>query len=372
MHDRMHDRMRDRTSDRLRTIEDRGGWVHARLSWRGDELDRLVVGEPGAWTIVGGVTRAHPLFGEAHPIWIVGGDAPPQRRPGEDEGEPATVMGAVRWAAPTTIPPIFAPARLPAGAGSMILNVLATLARRAGVERLRYAGPYPTAALWRTLAGSFRVVTPGADEEAFTAGALERAVRGDLSAIPIDLAPAPFERVRVSARVTVHLRDGVERATIDGAGYDRSSRSCRLVEVDGAADREIEAEADGEAGREADGGAAVAAELWLGDRPWGRAAVLDAAGRVLAGPSTLPAVGGELAGLVGRALPAELKAALATVIAELVAPPLAPGVAPVLAETSIRWGDPGAAEVRREGEALVLHAGLWAHLAPRGLAAVAR
>ena len=40
------------------------------------------------------------------------------------------------------------PARLPLGAGGAVLNVIALLARHAGIAALRYAGPYPTAALW--------------------------------------------------------------------------------------------------------------------------------------------------------------------------------------------------------------------------------
>ena len=329
--------------DRLRVIEDRGGTVHARLAWSGDALERLVVGEPGSWTIVSGAREPHPIFGEAHPIWIDRGDLP------RGEGAPATWMGAVAWAAPTTIPPIFAPARLPGGAGTMILNVLARLARDAGVAALRYAGPYPTAALWRSLQPSFRVLGD-ASEDDFTAGALARAVAGDMSPIAIDLAPAPFERRRVSARVTVDVRDGVERVTLDGAAFERPAPARRLV-----------ARADG-----------WAAELWLGERRWCTLAAVDHAGDVLEGPAAPRPVDGELAAMLGARLPPAMCAALADVVAELVAAPLAAAARAELASADVAWGDPGAAVVADRDGTLIVHAGLWAHTAGLGLARVAR
>lgn len=306
-------------------------------------VDVIVVGEPGAWTIVGTERVAHPLFGVAHPIWIAGGDAQPVR----GEGAPVTWMGAVDWAAPTTIPPVLAPARL--RAGTLLLNLIAERARAAGVAALRYAGPYPTSALWRSLGCSFRVLG-GATEEDFTAGALERAVRVDMSPIAIDFAPAPFARVGVHARVSVDVRDGVERAIVDGLAYDRAARARRLV----ANDR------------------GCAAELWLGDRAWCRVVELDERGAIVEGPSAPRAVDGALASMLGAPLPAAMLAALADVVAELVAAPLADAARRELTEARVAWGDPGAAEVRDDGDALVVHAGLWAHLAPHGLGAVAR
>ena len=109
---------------------------------------------------------SHPNVVAVHDVGVI--DDPPApaldaRRSGADADHhswhPLTWMGAVDWAVPRTIPPILAPSVLRAGAGTMILNVLATRARDAGVHRLRYAGPYPTAALWRSLQRSFPWVT---------------------------------------------------------------------------------------------------------------------------------------------------------------------------------------------------------------------
>ncbi len=343
-----------RVGGRLTAVIDRGGVTHARLTWCDAALVDLIVGAPGAWTVVGGATTAHPLFGRAHPLWVTRGDAPVAELAALDPAAPTTWMGEVRWAAPTTIPPIFEPARLPASAGTMMLNVIAVLARDARVAALRYAGPYPTPALWRSLTTCFRP-EPGADggEDAFTADALDRSRRGAMDPIPIDVAPAPFERVWVTPRVVVQLRDGLERATIDGVGFDRSARVGRLVAIGDRPRR-------------------WAAELWLGDRPWGRVAELDDDGAVIAGPTPLPAVAGPLAGMVGQVLPPALCAALAEVVAELVAPPLARAAHAELAAARVCWGDPGPAEVVDRDGALIVHAGLWAHLGPHGLGAVAR
>ncbi|HEX8114928.1 MAG TPA: hypothetical protein VF516_44665, partial [Kofleriaceae bacterium] len=149
----MHGTRYDRVSGRLVRVIDRTGACRVQLTWS-DAADRLVsLGVDGA--IVDGAIRHHRLLGAAHAV----GD---------------TAMTALDWARPTEIPAIAAPGRLPLGAGAAILNTIALLARDAGVAALRYAGPYPTAALWRSLARSFRC---DADEAAFTAGALDRAVR---------------------------------------------------------------------------------------------------------------------------------------------------------------------------------------------------
>src|SRR5215216_2437605 len=138
----------------LVAITDRTGHAWARLAWDGDRLARVEV--PGA-TVIGAVIRDR-LLGDAHEV-----------RTGD---RAATSMSAVDWARPTEIPTIAAPARLPPGAGGALLNALAVLAARAGVPALRYAGPYPTPALWRALVRSFR--TAG-DQAAFTADVIGRA-----------------------------------------------------------------------------------------------------------------------------------------------------------------------------------------------------
>ena len=132
---------------RTETLTDRIGFTWAELTWDGDTLERLAV--PGA-TVIG--ERVHDdLLGDAHAIV------------GDRE---LTRISAIDWARPTEIPAIAAPGRLPPGAGGAIMNVLAILAERAGVPSLRYAGPYPTSALWRTLTRSFRTTATEAGRAA--------------------------------------------------------------------------------------------------------------------------------------------------------------------------------------------------------------
>lgn len=324
---------------RLVRVTRRDGGELVALAWDGDTLVGLEVPAPpgGAPVLVRGERVAHALFGEAHPV-VVG-------------PTPVTWMGTVEWARPSTIPPIEHPARIPGGAGTIILNTLAMLAERAPVEHVRYAGPYPTLALWQSLVQSYRVAGAGNDETTFCAGALERAARADMTPVAVDFVPAPFERVRAADGVMVQLRDGVERVTVGGETYagDRGVR--RLVPVDGEG-----------------GDRGIAAEVWLGGEPWSRVALVTNDAALLGGPWPLPAPTGDV---VGQELPRELKAALSELVGELMAPPLAAVAGGVLAEVPVVWGDAGAAAARDRGDHIVVHAALWQRLAPRGLAQVA-
>ncbi|MBA3541049.1 MAG: hypothetical protein H0T79_15670, partial [Deltaproteobacteria bacterium] len=181
---------------KLVRITDRVGHVHAELAWRGDTLEQLVV--PGA--IIRGATIDDPLLGAAHVIDPV-----------------ATTMSAVDWARPTRIPTVADPARLPAGVGGAVLNVLAHLARWADIPSLRYAGPYPTPALFRALSRSFHTT---ADEATFTADVLGRALRLEDTELPVEFTPDPCERVMIPGG-WVELRAGVERAVHHGVTYER-------------------------------------------------------------------------------------------------------------------------------------------------------
>src|SRR4051812_16084472 len=69
----------------------------------------------------------------------------------EHEGRAITAMSPIDWERPTQIPTVAEPARLPPGTGGALMNFIAERALTAGVAALRYAGPYPTPALYRTL-----------------------------------------------------------------------------------------------------------------------------------------------------------------------------------------------------------------------------
>ena len=81
----------------------------------------------------------HPLLGDAFVIC-------------DRAGEPLTAMSALDLDHPHEIPVIAEPAKLPAGTGALLLNRIAERAP----GPLRYAGPYPTPALYRALVRSFR------------------------------------------------------------------------------------------------------------------------------------------------------------------------------------------------------------------------
>jgi hypothetical protein len=133
-------------------VVDRDGEVSANLVWRGRELEALEIGD----VVVRGELFDHPLLGRCH-------------RAG------TTALTALDWARPTEIPTLADPGALPPGSGGAILNTIALLAERAGVAALRYAGPYPTPALWRTLARSFRCTATEAEFSAAPPGS--RAIR---------------------------------------------------------------------------------------------------------------------------------------------------------------------------------------------------
>jgi hypothetical protein len=316
----------------LLRIADRTGAVHAQLEWSaaGALLARLTV----SGAVVHGAVLTHPLLGAAHTV----GD---------------TAMTALDWARPTEIPAIAEPGRLPLGAGSAILNTIAVLAERAGVAALRYAGPYPTSALWRTLARSFRST---ASEAEFTAGAMHRALRIAREPIAIDFAPAPHERLAIPHGF-VELRDGVERAVIDGIAYEPGGSPARLVER-------------GEPSPDAASGAPIAhhCEIWFGDAPYARVASLAADGSLIAGPHPIPACESRV---IGQEFPLALRLAIGELVAEAVPPPLADAARALFATEPLRWADLGGRAAREQPGGLAVHAALWDRIAPLGLGRLA-
>jgi hypothetical protein len=267
---------------------------------------------------------SHPLLGRAHVI--------------EHDGVALTAMSELDWDRPTRIPAIAAPGKLPAGEGARLLNAIAERALDAGVTALRYAGPYPTPALFRALARSFR--TAG-NEAAFTADLVGRAARLASDEIPIEFAPAPHVRID-HAHGWCELRDALERAVIDGTSY----------------------EPDGSPGRLSDG----SAEIWFGDSVYALIAQLAPSGALLGGPRSPPPLASSA---IGRAFPAELRAAIAELVADVVPAPLAGAARAVVTEREIAWADLGTRAARREGDGFALHAALWERIAPHGLARVA-
>lgn len=318
------------TGGRLVRMVGRAGDHQATLTWAGDRLASLTVAGYRAALVVDGARADHPLLGPVHALTTVDGTA-------------LAAMSALDWARPAAIPAIDRPGALPAGTGTLLLAVIARLALAAGVTALRYAGPYPTDALWASLAQAFRASGHAAD---FTAAAATRWTGADRSPIAIDFAPAPFERLACAPGVFVQLRDGLERAVVDGAVYQPGAGVRRLIATDG-------------------GGAEAA--LWFGDRRHATVATFAADG-ALRERAPLPPVTGAPC---GQRLPPPLVEALAALVADLVPAPLAEAAAAALGATAIEWGDAGAAAAIDRGDLIVLHAALWWTLAPAGLARVA-
>ncbi|HEY3805749.1 MAG TPA: hypothetical protein VGL61_24245 [Kofleriaceae bacterium] len=271
---------------------------------------------------------AHPLLGRAHVI--------------EYEGNAITAMSELDWDRPTRIPAIASPGALPPGEGARLLNAIAERARDAGVPALRYAGPYPTPALYRTLLRSFRA---DGDEARFTANLFGRmriaAFGGDPGEVPIDFTPAPHARID-HAHGWCELRDGIERAVIDGTSFEPDGSPGRLVDH--------------------------AAEIWFGDGCYARIAQLSPAGELLEGPHAPPQLSSSV---IGREFPAELRAALAELVADAVPSPIADDVRRMVELASIEWADLGTRVAIRRGGGFLLHAAIWERIAPLSLARVA-
>ncbi|MBA3459481.1 MAG: hypothetical protein H0T46_05945 [Deltaproteobacteria bacterium] len=280
------------------------------------------------------------------------------------EGAAVTVMTRIDWSRPQRIPAIEAPARLPAGLGASIMNLLAERARDAGIPALRYAGPYPTSALYQALLRSFRTT---ATEEEFTRDALDRAVRGAVDELPYDFVPAPHARRSITGG-HVELRDGLERAVIHGVAFARGQGITRLahdnggVFVHGAVDDHVDDNVD------VDVDVVVHAEVWFGDRPWARVATLSPGGELVDGPHPLPRCE---SAVIGKTFPPALRDAIADLVTEAVPAPLATDARALLIASQISWADLGARAARRTADGFEVHAALWERLAPVGLARVA-
>jgi hypothetical protein len=269
----------------------------------------------------------HPLLGDAHLILA--------------NGEPITAMSALDWARPTRIPTVAEPRALPRGSGSLLINEIALRAQRAGVTALRYAGPYPTPALFATLLRSFRT---DASEAEFSADVLGRAMRLARDEVPIDFTPAPFTR-RTMPYGWIDERDGIERAWIANVLYDRDGTVGSIARL---------------AGHDA--------VLAFGDAVWAKIATLGDDGALAGDVQPIRLLASVV---VGKAFPRELKEQFAALVADAVPKPLAHDAREVILARPVVWADLGWRAAAIEGDGFALHAGWWTQLAPRGVQAFA-
>ena len=182
---------------RLLAELDRHGTAVTQLDWHTDgRLAQAAVRIPdGSWVTV------HPGRGAAGP-W---GGADELRH----DARLVTRFGALDWTSIRHIPPLAEPARLPAGAGTAVLNLIARLAAEQGTTTLRYDGPYPTEQLFLALLESFRWRGDVADPLlAFMSGALA-------------WNPAPHTRAFESEHVYVQHRERIEKICVHGRAFYR-------------------------------------------------------------------------------------------------------------------------------------------------------
>jgi hypothetical protein len=192
---------------------------------QGDSTAALARGPDGrlreAWLALPDDSAVGVLPGGAeHPLW--GASDRLVHAPVGGAASTVTLAAAVRWQAVDLIPAVAEPGRLPASAGSALINLLAALAEDQGRSVLRYRGPYPTEQLFWSLAESFALAADADALARFLAGAEQTFAHGESVEVPVDWRPAPHERRSSADGVAVQLRDGVERVAWRGRSYHRT------------------------------------------------------------------------------------------------------------------------------------------------------
>jgi hypothetical protein len=316
------------------------------------EVDRYGVEQARlAWGAGGGLAEAAVRLPDASWLTIVPGAADDPRWGASDllrhEGRALTHCAAIDWARVDGIPPLAEPARLPPGAGSATLNLVAALAADQQRGPLTYRGPYPTEQLFLALLESFRWQPQPTDAEAgreieplaaFMAGGLR-------------WAPAPHTRALAPAGVFVQRRARVEKVVWEGRAYYRADwqgvvrhATHRLV----------------------DSGGRVHGVLWALGAPLEHHVVLAPDGEVLR--AALPPPDDE----PPRALAAAVADGVVAVVVAASAPPLAATLRDVGGELAFEWAPLAGELAALDGRRARLSVRLRRALAARGRTAGGR
>jgi hypothetical protein len=324
---------------RRRLLElDRRGHLVAAFRWR--ENGTLAWAKcrtaHGDWIGVEPGAGARAAWGGSDAVWRLEPDQVWGPR------EPITIFQSVDWARLESIPPLAAPQRLPPGAGTAVLNLLAGLMKDQGLARARYRGPYPSEALFTALLECFR-------HDPAEAAPFERFLSGEGP----DWLPAPHERHWVAERVCVQLRQELDKVVLDGVPFYRPDwqgmgrREPRLIQAE--AERRVCA-------------------LWALGRALEKRLILDPGGEIVCileprADARAPAL-----------FPPVWRPALAALVARESAPILKATIGQALEDLALEWGpvpgdlirfDGGVARVRRQ----LLDVGLeWIREAPAGVA----
>ncbi len=281
---------------------DRHGHLIAACRWSPDgALDwARCRAADGRWIGVEPGATLHPVWGRSDRVWLLDGEEP--WRP----VQPLTVFRSLDWTALDHIPPLAEPQRLPPGAGSAVLNLVASLMKDQGVARVRYRGPFPSEQLFTTLLECFRY-DPG------QALPLERFLADG----GLDWLPAPYESHRVAPWATVQLRQDIDKVVADGVTFyrpewqDITRREARVIR---------------------DEGERVVCSLWALGGPLDDRLVLDRSGEILEAPAA------RAREVPPAPLPPVWNSALGDLIARESAPALGPAIMEVLRATPLEWG----------------------------------
>lgn len=290
-------------AERRRLIQfDRRGNLIAACRWRDDGTlgwAKCLTAE-GRWVGIEPAAASHPAWGSSDRVWLLDASEPWAPL------EPLTVFQSVDYARPEFIPPLAEPRRLPAGAGTAVLNLLAGLMKDAGVARVRYRGSYPTEQLFTALLECFRY-------EASERHPLERF----MADAALDWLPAPHERHHVAPGVCAQLRHELDKVVLNGAAFYRADwqgvtrREPRVIREDGQR---------------------FVCSLWALGQSLEDRLILDPAGEIISAPlpATDPRPPAPLAPVWAEAL--------ADLIARESAPALAPSIREALRPLTLEWG----------------------------------
>jgi hypothetical protein len=311
---------------RRRALEiDRHGTLVSALGWRDDGALREAAARipDRSWVVIdptgGPREAAEPTpvlpWGPCDRVWHADG-------PALTGADPLTAFTALDWTRIDEIPTMAEPARLPPGAGTAVLNVIASLAMDQGQHSLVYRGPFASEQLLLALLESFRYTPPVADP-------LDAFIRGELA-----WQPMPHERCFEPPGVYVQRRGLVEKVVWRRTTYYRRD----WQSVTRHAPRRIGEEADGR----------TRCSLWALGEPVEPHLEIDrdgAVGAVLEPPPVSSRV---------QALDRSIVTALARAVASASAPALAPAIVTVGEALRIEWGPVDGDLVAVDGDRLRL------------------
>lgn len=296
---------------------DRHGNLLTVAAWdKADGLRRAKLRLPdGRWVGIEPRSADSPLWGGSDRLWLLDDGAPFRRV------EELSLFQAVEYRGVEAIPPLAEPHRLPPGAGTAVLNFLASLLVDQGCPRVFYRGPYATEQLFTALLESFRY-------DPAVASPLDQFRESDLA-----WTPAPHERRFLPGGIYVQLREGVEKVVFRGKAYYRRQWQS-VIRREPRVIREDE-------GR-------VICSLWALGAPVEDHLILEVDGEAVEIPEPRPEAGD------AEPLSPAWLSALGALLAQQSAPALGPWLGEALRAARLEWGPVAGDLVAVNGERLVL------------------